>query len=94
MNSLRSAWTPVLASQNASIIGPRERFEDSPLARTSFASYPTIRLVQIIGQANPSPMVPWGPEYPISRISDPVESGYGSIKLALRGILLVTIRTF
>jgi len=51
MNSLRSAWTPVLASQNASIIGPRERFEDSPLARTSFASYPTIRLVQIIGQA-------------------------------------------
>ena len=53
MNSLRSAWTPVLASQNASIIGPRERFEDSPLARTSFASYPTIRLVQIIGQANP-----------------------------------------
>jgi len=52
MNSLRSAWTPVLASQNASIIGPRERFEDSPLARTSFASYPTIRLVQIIGQAS------------------------------------------
>ena len=58
MNSLRSAWTPVLASQNASIIGPRERFEDSPLARTSFASYPTIRLVQIIGQATGSQAYP------------------------------------
>jgi len=58
MNSLRSAWTPVLASQNASIIGPRERFEDSPLARTSFASYPTIRLVQIIGQVTCTGIIP------------------------------------